>query len=208
MHNPPLTHALHDVHIRAASEPDVKDISKSIERDVFVADFAQASTRRLPSLPENGMVLDDDGRSLGSGFFLIRIPSMARPLVCTPELLTRVCARLAAGESLSRICRGAGMPAYATVVAWLMASAAVRAAFARARRLRAELLTDEVVALADDIEKPRSAAAIRLRIEARKWTALRWLPSAGVGDPAAEAEAIAERLAAQRRRLETNESEG
>jgi hypothetical protein len=58
--------------IRAASEAAVKNISKFIGRSchMLFVDFAQAGRRPLPSLPEIGMVLDDDGRSLGSGLFL------------------------------------------------------------------------------------------------------------------------------------------
>ncbi|MGE5537315.1 MAG: hypothetical protein ACM30I_01765 [Gemmatimonas sp.] len=94
---------------------------------------------------------------------------MARPDVCTDEVLMRLCARYAAGRPLRAICNDDDMPRFDTVLGWLMTSDAARTAFDRARRLVTELLVQEAVAIADSVADPRSLAGVRLRIETRQW---------------------------------------
>jgi hypothetical protein len=88
-------------------------------------------------------------------------------------VMERICERIAAGESLRSICRDQGMPPAATIRRWLRDSEIFRAAYARAREDRADILADEIIEIADRAEGPTAA---RLQVEARKWAAAKLAP--------------------------------
>lgn len=117
---------------------------------------------------------------------------MGRPSDYTEETATEICARLASGEPLVKICRGEEMPHVATVYRWLGAQDAFRDMYARAREDQADTLADEIIAISDEAqigEKTTTKAngdvetvtgdmvdRARLRVEARKWVAAKLRP--------------------------------
>jgi hypothetical protein len=99
---------------------------------------------------------------------------MGRPCTFNPITAERVCQRLAAGESLSRICEDEDMPAKSTVTGWVLADhEGFAAQYARAREAQAEHYAEEIVQIADT---EGDSAKARNRIDARKWTASKLLP--------------------------------
>lgn len=114
---------------------------------------------------------------------------MARPTKYSTALADRICARIAAGESLIRICRDEDMPGRSTVMAWLLQDKEFSDKYARARDLQAEVLADEIIEIADDgmndvvvgeDGKERTdheaIARSKLRVDARKWYASKVAP--------------------------------
>ena len=115
---------------------------------------------------------------------------MARPSKYSIALTDRICARIAAGESLVKICRDdPKMPHRATVMSWLLTHDEFHDKYARARELQAEVLADEVVDIADDGQNDTYrdengnvrtdydvVARSKLRVDARKWAASKLAP--------------------------------
>lgn len=112
---------------------------------------------------------------------------MGRPTRYTPQLAEQICRRLAMGESLRSICREEGMPGASTVIEWVYDNREGFAdSYARARKMQAELLGDELMEIADDgkndwMERERQDGSVdrivdmeaisrsRLRVDTRKW---------------------------------------
>lgn len=114
---------------------------------------------------------------------------MGRPTKYTRALGTRICERLAEGESLRAICKEAGYPAISNICAWLVSDAPLFKAFqeqyAKARKAQREIIEDEILDIADDgsndwMERETKKGTItvinwehvqrsKLRIEARQW---------------------------------------
>lgn len=117
---------------------------------------------------------------------------MARPSDYTKQKAISICAKLAGGEPLTRICRDDGMPDVATVYRWLEAHPEFREMYARAREDQADTLADEIQAIADEpvvgkktTTKPNGDVETvegdmiehrRLRVDARKWIAAKLRP--------------------------------
>ena len=117
---------------------------------------------------------------------------MGRPSSYTMKKGNRICELIAEGKSLVTICKGKGMPHYATVMRWLEAGekeareggeiavsgrAAFRDRYARARRDQAEYYAGEITDIADEpCEDTVAVQRNRLRVEARKWAAAKLLP--------------------------------
>lgn len=115
---------------------------------------------------------------------------MSRPSDYSGDIAADVCARLASGESLVKICRDEGMPGLRTIYNWLGKSDEFRHMYARAREDQADTLADEILDIAD--EDPATVldagedgglrvdgALIqhqRLRVDARKWVASKLKP--------------------------------
>lgn len=96
-----------------------------------------------------------------------------RPTFYSAGLVRRICERIAAGESLSAVCRDADMPAKSTVLRWLLDDrrGAFRRQYALAREVQADVLADELVEIADGPRDKDEAALAKLRIDTRKWVA-------------------------------------
>lgn len=120
----------------------------------------------------------------------------------TPELSQRICLLLMEGMSLRRICLLPEMPAKGTVMVWLAKDdaeggpyAAFQDQYARARKVQAETLVDEIIDIADnrtvdgiaaeddtistekgDFPNKEWMQRSGLRIDARKWYASKVLP--------------------------------
>lgn len=102
---------------------------------------------------------------------------MARKSKFTPELAETICARIAGGESLRKICEDKDMPHADAVRKWLVKGdaedapeefKAFLAQYVRAREDQADYYADDIVHIADTEEDPAKA---RVRVDARKWVA-------------------------------------
>ena len=107
----------------------------------------------------------------------------------SPTLAARICAGIAAGQSLMQACARPGMPAHETVDAWLKADPDFRELYAAACERRAETLADEMLEIADaalaapaeGVDGPplphRDALQwAKLRIDTRRWRATSLAP--------------------------------
>lgn len=87
------------------------------------------------------------------------------------ERAPRVWERLATGESLSAICADPGLPDVSTVHRWIHERPDLQLAYARAQRLRADRLADQIIEIADALDREagqEEARSARMRIDARK----------------------------------------
>lgn len=110
---------------------------------------------------------------------------MGRPSSYTQELADKICARIAAGESLRAICREDGMPHESTVRGWALdVSSPFFTQYTRAKEIGLESIAEEIVEISNTTEigtKTVSKATgiettkgdmvehRRLKIDARKW---------------------------------------
>jgi hypothetical protein len=113
----------------------------------------------------------------------------------SPEIAKEILARLASGESLRKVCESEGMPAASTVCGWVVDNREGFAEqYARARKLQAELLADELFDISDDgsndwmekydaeggsagwRENGEALQRSRLRVDTRKWYLSKVLP--------------------------------
>lgn len=112
----------------------------------------------------------------------------------TPEIGSIICDGLAAGRSLRSICSDDGMPVISTVCKWNLDNVqGFSEQYARARRMQAELLADELFSIADDgtndvvVEEGENGKTFtrtdhdvinrsRLRVDTRKWYLSKVLP--------------------------------
>lgn len=114
---------------------------------------------------------------------------MGRPSEYTDDIGADICARLAGGEPLTKICRDEEMPNPATVYRWLIAHSTFSEMYTRAREDQADTLADEIMEIADDgqndtyrnengveLTNQDVIARSRLRVEARKWIAAKLKP--------------------------------
>lgn len=111
---------------------------------------------------------------------------MGRPSTYTAELGEQICDKLAEGFSLRQICALEGLPGLNTVIRWLRHDEEFRLHYTRARELQAEIGADDMIEIADDasqdvsgeLKMPNAVAVQRakLRVETRKWTAMKLLP--------------------------------
>jgi len=114
-----------------------------------------------------------------------------RPTQYTSELGTEICRRLAEGESLNAICKDERMPARSTAVRWVIDDAGGEFSdkYARARAAQAELMSEEMLEIADEKAHDLTTDAqgnetvdqevlqrSRLRVDTRKWIMSRMAP--------------------------------
>jgi hypothetical protein len=92
---------------------------------------------------------------------------MTDPRSYAPGVGARVCEMIREGHGLRAIAR-AGLSDLATLAAWRAEVPEFRTAYALARRDQGELLSDEVVEIADGASDDDMALA-KLRVDARKW---------------------------------------
>lgn len=116
-----------------------------------------------------------------------------RPSSFTQHIGELICARIAEGESLRKICEDEDMPDRVTIYRWLAADPEFCNHYTRAREDQADTLADEIMAIADEtpdlnpiLDKHGALIEIQLhsaylqwqkqRIDARKWTAMKLKP--------------------------------
>jgi hypothetical protein len=112
---------------------------------------------------------------------------MGRPSKFTQELADKICALLAEGWSLTKICTLDGMPALRTVLDWhVQDREGFSAQYTRARQIQAELIADQLFDVSDDeskdvsgeLQMPNGVAVqrARLKVDTRKWYLSKMLP--------------------------------
>lgn len=98
---------------------------------------------------------------------------LGRPSDYTRELAEAICERIAAGSSLSAICRDEGFPPESTVRRWALDDRdGFSAKYARARDLQLEHHEDRILELGDEVlgtENNAAVSAARLASDNRKW---------------------------------------
>jgi hypothetical protein len=113
-----------------------------------------------------------------------------RPSIYTEAIADEICARLAAGESLNKICKDSHLPVESCIRAWAIDDReGFYAKYTRARQIQAERMAEEILEISDDASqdievgadgKPRAnnefQARSRLRVDTRKWILSKVLP--------------------------------
>ncbi len=94
----------------------------------------------------------------------------------TPDIITIICDRIAIGESLRKTCESIGIN-LGTFLAFLTKKENIEwfNQYARAQDIRADVLADDVITLADTATS-ENAHAIRLMVDTRKWVACKLKP--------------------------------
>lgn len=126
---------------------------------------------------------------------------MGRISTFNEDIAAKLCDRIAAGESLRKICTDTNMPSMATVMRWLgkPENAAFREQYACARDAQADKLVEEMLEIADEectmvradkhgsrdddgdgntevVFDATAVARNKLRVDARKWVASKMAP--------------------------------
>jgi hypothetical protein len=114
-----------------------------------------------------------------------------RPTDYTQEIGATICALLAEGNPLKRICEQPDMPCKTSVYVWLIKHPEFAEMYTRAREDQADTLADEIIHIADSPEigvktkTGKDGVEImegdmiehrRLRVDARKWVAAKLKP--------------------------------
>lgn len=107
-----------------------------------------------------------------------------RPTSYTPEMAALVCAGIADGHSLRKICRDEGMPALSTIFYWLGTIPEFSVQYARAKDSQADAMEEDMLDIADTPPAMTADGKIdsgdvadkRLRIDTRKWIASKLKP--------------------------------
>lgn len=120
---------------------------------------------------------------------------LGRPTTYTPELASKICERIANGDSLRAICKDDGFPSKSTVLKWIFKdnNKEFSDQYDKAREIQAQLLADEIVEISDTpklgiIQKLGPCGEIletkqedmlghrRLQVDSRKWYLSKVLP--------------------------------
>lgn len=99
-----------------------------------------------------------------------------RPTDYTTELGDKICDQLTRGLSLVKICEPKDMPATVTIYRWLREHDEFSNNYTRARENQADKYADEIVEIADKANDKDSAAAQKVKIDARKWVSSKLKP--------------------------------
>ena len=127
---------------------------------------------------------------------------VGRPTDYSLELAKTICARIANGEGLVKICKEEGMPARSSVMLWIFKNKEFSDMYALAREQQADFYFEEILEIADgsqgdtytdDKGNIRTDHEVvnrsRLRVDTRKWIVARLAPKK-YGDIAAEKEVV------------------
>ena len=96
-----------------------------------------------------------------------------RRIVYSQMLAAQMCELIGGGLTLKEVCELPKMPGRTTAYKWLAQHDEFANMYARAREERADMVADEVIAIADTEPDPAKA---RVRIDARKWWAAKVNP--------------------------------
>ncbi|HGM5832531.1 TPA: ubiquitin carboxyl-hydrolase [Serratia marcescens] len=100
-----------------------------------------------------------------------------RPSDYLPEVADDICALLASGESLLKVCKRPGMPDKSTVFRWISAHDDFRDKYTKATEARADAIFEDMFGIADEVAEDAAAVGkARLRIDTRKWALARMNP--------------------------------
>lgn len=102
---------------------------------------------------------------------------VGRPVIYNFQIFDDICARIAEGESLNKITKEDKYPVKITFYRWLRQNEDLCTQYATAKKDRADTYADEMVDIADDVDKDKEAIQkAKLRIDARKWIACKLHP--------------------------------
>ena len=105
---------------------------------------------------------------------------MNRPTLPTPEIVEEMLLQIREGKSLVSLCKDETMPSLRIASRWIEEDVDLQHRYARARADQAERNAEEIVALADETNRPgitmEEIQVAKLRIDARKWVAAKLLP--------------------------------
>ena len=106
-----------------------------------------------------------------------KVRRIGRPSLYSDELANHICSQLAAGETLTDICKADGMPSRDAVADWQRSNEAFAAQCARARELGVEARLDAM----EDIAKQTLAGVIepnaaKVAISLAQWKASKIMP--------------------------------
>lgn len=93
----------------------------------------------------------------------------------TEELAEQILDRIAAGESMRKICASPGMPNVATVIRWMGSNSEFATKCARAREMQADVMDDLILDTANACI-PETAHADKVKISAYQWRASKLKP--------------------------------
>lgn len=96
-----------------------------------------------------------------------------RPTDYTEELGDLICAGIASGRSLVKICEDDGMPVTQSIYRWRRLHPEFSDNYAHAREDAADVFVQEIMEIADAAEVEDVQVA-KLRVDTRKWTASRF----------------------------------
>jgi hypothetical protein len=91
-----------------------------------------------------------------------------------PEIAALICRRVIQGESIKQIALDPAMPVQSTIYVWLNDQPEFAEMYARAKRAQADLMAEDIVAIADDQDEDVNRS--RLRVDARKWLMAKLAP--------------------------------
>lgn len=147
----------------------------------------------IPLMPTAAQILDEAASKGKPELLPAKGKRTGRPSSFTQHIGELICARIAEGESLRKICEDEDMPDRVTIYRWLAADPEFCNQYTRAREDQADTLADEIIAIAD--EQPEVIAVVnkngeliehkldnaflqwqKNRMDARKWTAMKLKP--------------------------------
>ena len=96
-----------------------------------------------------------------------------RPTIYSEELATKICKRIAEGESVRRIALDDDMPNASTIHAWVLDNEEFSKQYDRAKSIGAEVESDEMDEIAIEEQDVQRA---KLRIDTKKWNLSKKLP--------------------------------
>lgn len=102
--------------------------------------------------------------------------SRQRPTKRNARIDAVILGRLAQGKSLRSICKKRYLPCATTVIDWAGADKQFSEQYARAREIQAETLAEDILEISDTAVCRDTAAAAKVRVDARKWIAAKLLP--------------------------------
>lgn len=102
---------------------------------------------------------------------------IGRPTIKTPELLQEFCRRIAAGRSVTNVCKDADMPSDFSVWRWLSEDEEFSRDYARAIQARAMHHADEISETIQQVRRGEIPPDVaRVALDGMKWVASRLLP--------------------------------
>lgn len=119
--------------------------------------------------------------------------STGRPSIRSDEVVQKILARMASGDSLRRACFEDEMPAPSTFLLWVSQDKALSEQYDRVREVRADGMFEEMLDIADDgtndwmlrghgdndpgwVANGENIQRSRLRVDTRKWALARMNP--------------------------------
>lgn len=96
---------------------------------------------------------------------------MGRVTTYTPEIGDEICKRIREKDSLRKITEDPAMPAMSTICHWFHSQPLFYREYIKAKEIRAELMFDELIDLADEEEVKtfEQVNKMNMRINTRKW---------------------------------------